>query len=235
MSSVKKKNLEPEIIYQDKYIFLVNKPSGWVILKVDTYQGFTLQDWVEEKIQDSSFARRNGIAHRLDKDTWGIILGAKDKKSFDFLQSQFKHREVEKEYRALVRGELKSEGKVVSPIGRLSHNRLKMTVTASGKPAETKFKPIGQYKIDGNIYTLVVVWPKTGRTHQIRIHFKYLGHPIFGDQLYGGKREKGKEMFLVARKIKFIHPQFHNKVEFEIDLPYALERIINDAQKTKER
>ncbi len=243
MSSVKKKLPDPEIIYQDKNIFVINKPAGWVTLKVNTYKGFTLQDWVEKKFQEirqarnryknSAFIRRFGIAHRLDKDTSGLILGGKDEQSFQALQSQFKTRQVKKEYWALVRGKLKSEGKLVSPIGRLPSNKLKRGVTLTGKPSVTKFKPLCYYKINNQVYTLVIVWPKTGRTHQIRVHFKHLGHPVFGDQLYGGKKETNKNMFLVAKKISFFHPKTENIYQFEIDLPIKLRRIIDEAKKTK--
>lgn len=245
MSSVKKKLLKPEIIYQDKYIFLVNKPSGWVTLRVKTYDGITLQDWVKNKVGEvrevrkarnlSGFVRRSGIAHRLDKDTWGLVLGAKDKKSFKKIQKQFKQRQIKKEYLALVRGSLQSEGKVVSPVGRLSYNKLKYGVRPFGKPAETKFEPIKQYVIGGEAYTLVRVWPKTGRTHQIRVHFKYLGHPVFGDALYGGKKEENKDMFLVAKKLKFTHPKEKEKLSFEVGLPKLLEDILKNAQETKKK
>jgi 23S rRNA pseudouridine1911/1915/1917 synthase len=237
VSSVKKRSPEPEIIYQNGCVFLVNKPSGWVTLRVWTYQGFTLQDWVNKNVQcsmshvqGSSFAERNGIVHRLDKDTWGIVLGAKNVESFKFLQRQFRQREIKKEYWVLVRGRLRSKGEVVSPIGRLPRNRMKMGVTTSGKPAETRFKPIREYKINDDVYTLIKVWPKTGRTHQIRVHFKYLGHPVFGDQLYGGKKEENKKMFLVAKKIGFVHPDNMEKKEFEIDLPDSLRRMLINAE-----
>lgn len=241
MSNVKRRLPDPKIVFQDKYIFVINKPAGWVTLNVNTYNGRTLQAWVEKhlkiencKLEDSSaFNRRYGIVHRLDKDTWGLVLGAKDKHSFQILQSQFKARQVKKEYWALVRGKLKSEGKLVSPVGRLPNNKLKRGVSLTGKPAETKFKPFCYYKINGQVYTLVIVWPKTGRTHQIRVHFKYLGHPLYGDQIYGGKKEKGKNMFLVAKKISFSHPKTKDINQFEIDLPIILKKIINEAKKTR--
>ncbi len=241
MSNAKKKNLKPEIVYEDNFVTVINKPAGWVTLKVKTFQGNTLQAWVEKKIQNSnfnlqndSFSRRCGIVHRLDKDTWGLIIGAKDKKSFLSLQSQFKKRLVKKEYFALVRGVLQTEGKIVAPVGRLSYDRLKYGVTPGGKKAETKFTAVKVYKIDRDKYTLVKVWPKTGRTHQIRVHFKYLGHPVYGDSLYGGKKGGKKPMFLVAKKISFSHPQSKETIKFEIDFPEKLGEIIQNAQEEKE-
>ncbi len=241
MLNAKKKNLKPEIIYEDNFIFVVNKPAGWVTLKVKTYQGKTLQAWVEKKLQISEFnskscpfSQRYGIVHRLDKDTWGLVIGAKDKKSFLDLQAQFKKRQVEKEYLVLVEGLLKTEGKIVAPVGRLSYDRLKYGVTPGGKKAETKFNSISGYEIGQNKYSLIRVWPKTGRTHQIRVHFKYLGHPVYGDSIYGGKTSQEKPMFLVAKKINFNHPESKKRIEFEIDLPKKLTGIIENAQEKKE-
>ncbi len=205
-------------------------------LNVDTYQGKTLEDWVVKNIQFSNYnfqKNRGGIVHRLDKDTWGIILGAKNKEAFDFLQGQFKSRQVKKKYLALVRGDLKSEGKVVSPVGRLPYNRLRYGVNPDGKKAETRFKPVGKYFIEGNVYTLVEVWPKTGRTHQIRVHLQYLGHPIYGDSLYGGKLGEDRTMFLVAQEIAFLHPEKEERVSFKVGLPGELKKILEHAKKEK--
>ena len=234
MSSAEKKKYKPQLIFKDKQIFLVNKPAGWVTLNVDTYSGETLEDWVVKNIQFSNSAfqkKRAGIVHRLDKDTWGIVLGARNKRDFNFLQQQFKKRQVRKKYLALVSGELRSEGKVVSPIGRMSYNRFKYGVTPDGKQAETRFKPKDKYIIEGRVYTLVEVWPKTGRTHQIRVHMQYLSHPVYGDSLYGGKLAEKRTMFLVAQEISFLHPKSKEEISFRIDLPQELEIILKNAKK----
>lgn len=235
MSNAAKKSLEPKIVYQDDQIFLVNKPGGWVTLKVKTYDGCTLQEWVDKNVREARKVRkvRSGIVHRLDKDTWGLVLGAKNKPAFDFLQNQFKKRKVKKEYWALVHGNLRSRGEVVSPIGRLAYNRFKYGVQPDGKSAQTKFEPGGNYKIGDDLYTLVKVWPKTGRTHQIRVHLKYLGHPIYGDSLYGIDEDESRPMFLVAKKISFLHPKTQKKVRFKIDLPEAIKNIIENAKETE--
>lgn len=233
-----------KVIYQDDFLLVVNKPGGLVVLRTLTCHEKTLQDWVDDNFQfsvfpkkgslrdnfqfASDFARRAGIVHRLDKDTWGLILIAKNKKIFNQLQQQFKERNVEKTYWALVRGKLLGEGKVVAPIGRLARDRLKFGVVVKGKSAETNYRVIRQLKFCGEGYTLVAVKPKTGRTHQIRVHFRYLGHPIFGDSAYGGKKERGKPMFLIAKKIKFLHPGTGREVSFEVKLPRELARIIID-------
>ncbi len=230
MSPVKKRNLKPEIIFEDSDIFLINKPAGWVTLNVQTYQGITLQDWVSKNV-NINFVHRCGIVHRLDKGTWGIVLAAKNKICFEELQKQFKQRKVKKEYLGLVRGELRSKGELVSPVGRLPYNKLRYGVTLEGKPAQTKFKPVKTYLVDGDIYTLVKVWPKTGRTHQIRVHFKHLGHPLYGDSLYGGKKEEEKPMFLVARKINFLHPKLRKRMTFKIKLPDVLKEVIKNGKK----
>jgi len=234
----KRKSLEPEIVFEDDYVFLVNKPAGWVTLRVNTYQGITLQDWVEKNIQFPNLRflkKRGGLAHRLDKDTWGLVLGAKRKQAFNILQAQFKKRLVKKKYLALLRGELKSKGKIVSPIGRLPYNKLRYGVVPDGKEAETEFEPVGKYIIKEEIYTLVKVGLKTGRTHQIRVHFKHLGHPVYGDCMYGGKKEEGKWMFLIAKEISFLHPEREKEMEFEIGLPKELKEVIINAKKTEKQ
>jgi len=234
VSSAEKKKYNPQLVFKDKNIFLVNKPAGWVTLNVDTYQGKTLEDWVNENIQFSNHSfpiKRAGIVHRLDKDTWGIILGTSNERDFNFLQRQFKKRQVRKKYLALVSGELRSEGKVVSPVGRLSYNRFKYGVNPDGKEAETRFKPRERYLLGGRVYTLVEVWPKTGRTHQIRVHMQYLGHPVYGDGLYGGKLAEDRTMFLVAQEISFLHPKSREEISFKVDLPEELKSILKNAEK----
>lgn len=210
-----------EIVYQDQALALLNKPGGLVVLRGPTVKGTTLQDWVEKNL-GIDLAERAGIVHRLDKETWGLILVAKDRQIFDHLQRQFKERRVEKTYWALVRGKPPIEGEIVAPIGRSPGRRLKFAVVPGGKSAKTKYRVLKRAILDSEEYTLVEIKPETGRTHQIRVHFQYLGYPIFGDKIYGGKREQGRPMFLVAKKIGFLHPVEGKKMNFEIDLPSEL-------------
>lgn len=215
-----------KIIYQDDSLLVINKPAGLVTLKTDFYKKKTLQFWLEEKF-DIHVSGRGGLAHRLDKDTWGIILAAKSETVFRNLQSQFKKRLVRKTYWALVRGSLLGEGKIKAPIKKISGQGWRFKVVPDGKQSLTKYRNIKSLRIGDQSYSLLEVELETGRTHQIRVHLKYLGHPIFGDPLYGGKKEKDKKMFLVAKKISFFHPGQKRQVEFEIGLPKELKLLIN--------
>lgn len=223
----KKQKIEPQVIYGDKNLLVLNKPENWVSLRVKTYNQQTLQDWIEKKFQ-IKIGGRGGIVHRLDKETWGLILAAKNQRTFENLQKQFKKREVKKKYWALVRGRLLGSGKIVVPLGRLGHNKFKFGPKPEGKKTETQYQVMENFRSDRGEFSLVEVEPKTGRTHQIRAHFCYLGHPIFGDPLYGEKRDQGEPMFLVAKEIEFFDPEKREKVKFSIPLPNALKSIISE-------
>jgi len=220
-----KRNRAVEVIHQDKFLLILNKPGGLVTLRTASYKGKTLQNWVEEEF-GIRIEGRAGIVHRLDKETWGIILVAKKKSAFVDLQYQFKKREVEKTYWALVKGFLSGSGKIVAPLGRVPWKRFRFGVIPGGRSAETWYQVIKNIIIDGDNFTLIKVKPKTGRTHQLRVHLKYLGHPIFGDNLYGGRKERGKLMFLVAKEIEFTHPQTEKRMKFSVELPSSLASII---------
>ena len=219
-----------EIVYQDQTLVVLNKPGGLAVLRSAAMRELTLQDWVETNL-GIKVANRAGIAHRLDKETWGLILVAKSQPAFNNLQHQFKKRRVEKTYWALVRGEPPVEGEVVAPIARARGKRPKFAVVPRGKPAQTSYRVIRKFVINAEKYSLLVIWPKTGRTHQIRVHLQYLGYPIFGDAVYGGKQERNKLMFLVAKKIGFWHPQRGVKMNFEIALPAELAGLLSDDER----
>jgi 23S rRNA pseudouridine1911/1915/1917 synthase len=214
-------------IHEDKYLLVLNKPAGWVTLRLKNREISSLQDFVEKKFK-IFVAGRAGIAHRLDKETNGLVLAAKTEKVFADLQRQFKKRQVKKVYWALVSGILEGKGKIFAPIKRTDNKKLKLTVGVSGRVAETKFKVLKNMVIDGKDFSLVEARPKTGRTHQIRVHFKYLGHPIFGDKLYGGKENFRRPMFLIAKEIAFTHPVINKKMKFRIDLPEKLREVISE-------
>lgn len=222
----KKEQKKVKIIYQDDSLLVLNKPAGLVTLRVETYQGDTLQDWLEKNLA-ILVRNRAGIAHRLDKETSGLILVAKNNHCFDYLQDQFKKRKVKKTYWTLVRGNLTGQGEILAPVGRRPGDRFKFGVVPGGKRAKTSYQVIRNLKIDGEDYSLIKVRPETGRTHQIRVHFKYLGHPIFGDPLYGGKKERGRSMFLVAKRIEFDHPS-GKKMRFSLPLPNLLSELVNN-------
>ena len=227
-----------KIIYEDEDFLIVDKPSGIIVNKADTTEGeFTVQDFLEQKYflegktaDESDFYKRGGIVHRIDKETSGILVVAKNKESFENLQLQFKERKVNKTYIALVHGHVTpKEGDIAVPVGRLPWNRKRFGVLAGGKDAITHYKVIEEYK---GPFTLLELNPKTGRTHQIRVHLKYFNHPIFGDLFYAGRKTSRQDrkllnrFFLHAKKISFLHPKTGERVEFESNLPHELESTL---------
>ncbi|MBP7832310.1 MAG: RluA family pseudouridine synthase [Candidatus Levybacteria bacterium] len=253
--------MEPRIIFEDENLLVVDKPAGVIVNKADSAKGFvTLQDWVETKfaIQKSKklsdqekskyivdgynkydeFISRSGIVHRLDKETSGIILIAKNPETFVNLQNQFKSGIVSKTYTTLVHGKVENKtGEIDAPIGRLPWNRMRFGVFPEGRSAQSEYKVLS-YKQHATgktqeILTLVEVYPKTGRTHQIRVHFQYLKHPVFGDELYAGRktgrldRQDLDRHFLHASKIHIIHPTTNLATDFESTLPDSLSIFLN--------
>lgn len=232
-----------KIIYEDLEILIIDKPSGITVNKADTTKGeLTVQDWVENNYQnlfaknaldvdmESDFYKRAGIVHRIDKETSGILVIAKNKESFENLQKQFKERNVKKSYIALAHGNIKpEEGEINVPIGRLPWNRKRFGVIAGGKEATTSYRVLENFK---KPYALLELNPTTGRTHQIRVHLKYLNHPIFGDEFYAGRkisrddRKLLNRFFLHAKKISFNHPKTGERVEFESGLPKDLNDVL---------
>ncbi len=246
---------EPSIIYEDTDLLVVNKPAGLIVNRSDTttHEG-TLQDFVEKYLHlpqnpyikkqttegayptvEEVFHDRSGIVHRLDKETSGIILVAKNPQTFSELQRQFKERLVHKTYQALAHGKIApSEGEINVPVGRLEYNRMRFGVVAGGRESVTHYKVLHTY-IDPKTkepLTLVELYPKTGRTHQIRVHLKYLNRPIFGDELYAGRktaradRKILERVFLHAAAITFLHPTTHKEMHFEAPLPEELEDVL---------
>jgi 23S rRNA pseudouridine1911/1915/1917 synthase len=228
-----------KIIHEDNDIIIVNKPSGVIVNRADTTKNeFTLQDFLDEKYplednldKESDFYKRHGIVHRIDKETSGVLIVAKNIESFTNLQAQFKERRVSKTYIALVHGHVESEeGDISVPVGRLPWNRKRFGVLAGGKEATTHYKVIQKFE---KPFTLLELNPKTGRTHQIRVHLKYFNHPIFGDFLYAGRktsrtdRKVLERFFLHAKSISFLHPTEGKKVKFEADLPHELQTTID--------
>lgn len=195
------------ILYEDHDLLVVNKPPGIVVNRAESVKGSTVQEWVESKLGqwdkfdqlDQEFKNRAGIVHRIDKETSGILVIAKTPAAFADLQLQFKERRIKKTYLALVHGLLvPPEGEICAPVGRLPWNRERFGVVPGGKEAVTKYKvvshqPSANSKAEGRKLTtegfsLVELYPETGRTHQIRVHLKYINHPIVGDYLYAGRK-----------------------------------------------
>lgn len=223
----------PKVIYQDKDVLVLDKPSGWITNDAATTTNQpVVQTWLRENfdyelIGDREY--RDGVVHRLDKETSGILLIAKTKRAFEELQRQFKKREVEKSYIALAHGKVEpGEGEIKVPVGRLPWRRDRFGILPGGRDSLTYYK-VKSYYGDN---TLLELYPKTGRTHQIRIHLKYIGHPIVGDNFYAGRktaredRKWAPRLFLQAGGIKFKHPGSGKEVEFHLDLSQDLKDIL---------
>lgn len=239
--------MEIPIIYEDDYLIAIDKPFGVVVNNSENVRQQTIQDWATRKLglgrkgeKDSSyFFQRAGIVHRLDKETSGILLIAKSEQTFNYLQKQFKERQVKKTYLALVEGRLESRSQVIKlPIGRMTSNRRKFGVVAGGRTAVTKVEIIGVYESGaGEKFTLVEAKPETGRTHQIRVHLKFIGHNVVSDRLYSGRKIYRSRLlfcprlFLHAHRLVFFHPVSKKRKEIVSRLPGELEKVLKSLHK----
>lgn len=216
------------IIFENDEILVLDKPAGIVVNKADTTDSTaTLQAWVEKylKLDGLGIGGRAGIVHRLDKDTSGVIVVAKTEGSFESLQAQFKNREVVKRYTALVHGKVTPEsGTVNAPVDRNPFNRERFGVFPGGKEAVTDYKTIKNF---GEKYTLLELTLHTGRTHQIRVHMKHIGHPVFSDEFYGGRKQSREDRKCCPRQ--FLHASYLkiNGMEFKSELPEDLRKVLN--------
>lgn len=192
-----------DIVFEDKNMMVLVKSSGVVTTREGSDEN-TVEDWLMENFKWAVKLKRAGIVHRLDKGTSGLLLVAKTEDSLAYLKQQFKKRLIYKEYWALVEGNVSFEGEIRLPIGRSRYNFLRWAVSELGKRAWTTFELIEKVIIGGKKYSLVKIVLKTGRTHQIRVHFSHLGWPLVGDKLYGGKMELTGRPFLHAKKIALV-------------------------------
>jgi len=216
---------EVKIIFEDKEMMVVEKPPLMTTTKERKGEEGTLEDYLQ-KVKPNNLLR-NGIVHRLDKGTSGLIMVAKTEEAFLGLKKQFKERSLSKKYYCLVGGDVSFEGTIDMPIARSKYAFAKFGVNEEGKRALTKFKLIKKYKKDGKIYSLVEVDLKTGRTHQIRVHFSHLRWPLVGDRVYGGEPlEDLRRPFLHAYQIIFKHPINDQEMTIKIDLPKDLVEIL---------
>lgn len=221
-------NIPLDVIYEDDVLLVVNKPAGMVVHPAYGHASGTLVNAVLAhcpQVADVGGPDRAGVVHRLDKDTSGLILIAKDGVTRAALQRQFKRRRVAKAYLALVEGQVQPrEGVVEAPVGRNKRQRKKMAVVRSGREARTLYRAI-EYFADN---TLLEVHPHTGRTHQVRVHLAWLGYPIVGDVVYGRRRQRllRTRHFLHAARIRFSHPVTSEEVEFEAPLPPELAAVL---------
>ena len=214
-------NLNLEYVFNDKDLCVVNKPSGMVVHPAPGALEHTLVHGLLYDLKDSlsgiNGVMRPGIVHRIDKDTSGLLVVAKSDFAHEGLSAQLQAHSMTREYIALVNGVIPNDlGKINAPIGRDPIDRMKMAVVKDGKEAVTNFKVLKRYKDK----TLVSCRLETGRTHQIRVHFKYIGYPLIGDPLYGTKKVFGDMgQYLHAYRLGFIHPRTNEYLEFTTDLP----------------
>ena len=234
---LKAQDIPLDIIYEDDDIIVINKPKGMVVHPANGNPDGTLVNAVMAICKDSLSGIggeiRPGIVHRLDKDTSGAIIVAKNDKAHVNLSEQLKEHKVKKTYLALVRGIIKeNEATINMPISRSNKDRKKMDVNKEGKEAITHFKVLGRYK---NKYTLLQINLETGRTHQIRVHLSYIGYPIIGDEVYSnGKNEWGiKGQCLHAWKLEFMHPITKEKISLEAEIPEYLKNILKELEEEK--
>jgi 23S rRNA pseudouridine1911/1915/1917 synthase len=216
------------IIYEDDDLLVVDKPAGLAVHPAPGQPGHTLVNAILSHfphLADISDSLRPGIVHRLDKDTSGVMLVAKNRAAQANLINQFKSRSIVKAYLVLVRGKLTPErGIIEAAIGRDPRNRKRMAVVTLGREARTEYQVI---KYAGN-YTLLEVVMETGRTHQIRVHLSAIGYPVVGDLMYGVKSPYLSRQFLHACRLGFKLPSTSEYVEFKSELPPDLEQALED-------
>ena len=229
-------NIPLQVLYEDESIIVIDKPVGLVVHPgAGNKKGTLVHALLGRKSKLSSLGETNrpGIVHRLDKDTSGVLVVAKDNFSHRHLQSQFASHSLSKTYLALVKGRLEyEEGRLEQALGRDPKIRQKMAVSReeSAKPAQTLYKVLKRFRYS----TLVEVKLITGRTHQIRVHMQHLGHPVVGDPLYGTaalSSPRPPRLALHASKIEFLHPKTGKLMKFESPVPAELKAMIEKAEK----
>ena len=231
---LKAQDIPIAIVYEDKDIIVVNKPKGMVVHPANGNPDGTLVNAIMAICKDSLSGIggeiRPGIVHRLDKDTSGLLIVAKNDIAHVNMSEQIKRHEVKKTYIALVRGVVKeNEATIDMPIGRSNSDRKKMAVTKNGKNAVTHIKVLKRY----DKYTLLEINIETGRTHQIRVHMSYIGHPLLGDPVYGPKKcpFNLNGQVLHAKVLGFIHPRTEEYMEFNSELPDYFSSLIERLKK----
>ena len=197
-------NLKVNIIFENDDFLVIDKPYGLVVNRSESQKDLTLQDWLEDRYNfksmpitpnpeseyENEFLKRSGIVHRLDKETSGVLLCAKNEKSFIFFQNKFKTREVLKKYLAITYGKVPDERfEIDAPIKRDPRNRFKYAVVRDGREAQTFFEKVRDFEIEDKKFSLINCYPRTGRTHQIRVHLAANMTPVAGDLIYSTKTE----------------------------------------------
>lgn len=218
-----------DIVYEDDDVAVVNKPQGMVVHPSVGHTSGTLVNALMYHIHDLSSINgvvRPGIVHRIDKDTSGLLMIAKNDRAHQALAEELKDKKSLRKYLAIVHGNISNDrGVIEAPIGRSEKDRKKQAVMAKGKPAVTHFKVLERF---GN-YTLVELTLETGRTHQIRVHMAYIGHPVAGDPLYGPRKTlKGNGQFLHAQTLGFTHPTTGERLRFSVEPPAIFQETLEN-------
>jgi 23S rRNA pseudouridine1911/1915/1917 synthase len=226
-------DIDLDIVYEDKDLAVINKAQGMVVHPAAGHYTGTLVNALMSKLDDLSSINgvlRPGIVHRLDKNTSGLLIIAKNDYSHNFLSDCLKKRSINRIYYALVEGVVKNDNGVIdAPLGRSEKDRKKRCVTTkNSKEAITNYEVITRYKA----YTLIKLKLETGRTHQIRVHMKYIGHPVAGDDVYGKEDKKFglKGQLLHSKSIGFVHPTSKEYMEFDSDLPKYFQDVLEKLQ-----
>ncbi|NMC35931.1 RluA family pseudouridine synthase [Candidatus Beckwithbacteria bacterium] len=237
--------MDIQVLFQDDYIVIISKPAGVVVNRAESVKEPTIQDWMEEthrleigndesrQAEIQEFTNRSGVVHRLDKETSGVMVLARNVETFLNLKQQFKKRQTQKQYIALVHGNMTlREGTVNLPLKRNPFNRRRFTIAVDGKMGRTKYQVSNYFSRNQELFTLLNLWPKTGRTHQLRVHLSHLGFPIVSDPIYLGKRLSADltwcpRLFLHAKSLSFFHPRSGEKVVFESGLAEDLQTCLS--------
>lgn len=230
--TVEAENIPLEIVYEDEDVVVVNKPQGMVVHPSAGHPSGTMVNALLYHIKNLSSINdviRPGIVHRIDKDTSGLLMVAKNDEAHESLSKQLKDKTATRRYIALVHGEIPHEkGTIDAPIGRSKLNRQSQAVIEGGKPAVTHFKVIDNFEE----FTLIECQLETGRTHQIRVHMQYIKFPIAGDPLYGPRKTlPGNGQFLHAKVLGFTHPRTGEEMYFEAPLPPLFEETLANLPK----
>lgn len=226
------KKMDLDIVFEDNYLMVINKPSGLTVHPGSGNSDNTLVNglmYYTNNLSSVGGDFRPGIVHRLDKDTSGLMIVAKDNKCHTLLADDFKNKRIHREYVALLDGVFPQNSATIdAPIERSKENFEKMTVAAGGKKAITHLRVIKKYKD----YTLVRLVLETGRTHQIRVHLSYIGYPVHNDPVYSKKTCDDFGQFLHSEYLKFVHPITGETLEFRADLPKQFAYFLESLEKS---
>ena len=227
---IEPENIPLEVVWEDENMAVINKPSGMLTHPTFIETTGTLVNALLYKfgqnLSDTNGEFRRGIVHRLDRNTSGLLMIAKNNKTLEYLAKIIKEHQLTKKYHAVLKGFYPNETDIISePIGRNNVNPKKMAVRSDGRPSLTKLKVLEHFGSEATYVELELI---TGRTHQIRVHLNYIGHPIVNDPVYGRRKIFNKEFgqMLHSKSIKFIHPVTEEKLSFEVDPPEEFYKIL---------